>query len=171
MVTAIHLGTDWELDQQTMDELEEFTCSMYGFRNSNSVDRVRSTMLKKMTGGNSLNMTMVKKVDMSKLPPCRRSLTMHILRVNYRICQWKRSHLPSPHIPPPGRENGWCQGEGFLEPLWSDGPVLPQSLLDVVQTVTPQAANTDDSSVDSDDDDVVSMAGSCYSSSSDSDID
>ena len=101
---------------------------------------------------------------------------MQILRVNYRICQWKRSHLPSPHIPPPCRENGWCQGERLLEPLWSDGPVLPESLLDVVQTVTPPTANNDDSNVDSDDDydddgDIVSMAGSAYSSSSDSDID
>ena len=112
---------------------------------------------------------------MSKFPPCRRSLIMQILRVNYRICQWKRSHLPSPHIPPPRRENGWCQGGRFLEPLWSDGPVLSQSLLDIVQTVTPSTANTDDSNTDSDDDDndddIVSMAGSSYSSSSDSDID
>ena len=65
MDTFIKLGTDWELDQQTIDELEEFTWSMYGFRNTKSVDKVHITMLKKMTGGNSLNLKVEKKVDMS----------------------------------------------------------------------------------------------------------
>ena len=62
-----------------------------------------------------------------------------------------------------------------MEHLWSDGPVLPQLLMYVVQTVTPPTVNTDDSNIDLDDDnnddDIVYMAGSSHSSSSDSDID
>ena len=121
-------------------------------------------MLKKMTGGNNLQLKTVKKVDMSQLPPCRISLLPHIRRVNHRVAQWKRSNLLCPEIPPPPRENGWLQGEQFLEPMWSDGPILPSSLVDVVETV-------EDSDLNSDDEDIVSMDETTYSPSSDSDID
>ena len=135
MDTFIKLGTNWEPDEKTVAELEEFTCNIYGYPNTKSVNKVCSAMLKKMTGGNNLQLKTVKKVDMSQLPPCRRSLLPHIRRVNHRVVQWKRSHLLSPDIPPPSTENGWLQGEQFLEPMWSDGPILPSSLVDVVETV------------------------------------
>ena len=61
------------------------------------------------------------KIDLSKLPPCRRSLISHIQRVNYRAAQWKRSHILQIELPPP-TDHGWTMTDDILEPLWSDGP-------------------------------------------------
>ena len=107
----------------------------------------------------------MKKVDLAKFLPCQRLLLPHFRRANYRCRQFNLSHVQRPEIPEPGPANGWSNSEGFLEPHWSDGPVLPENLNDLVMP---------DSETDSDDDDdMVSLdEGSCGDASEcDSDID
>ena len=168
MDSFIKLGNDWEPDQETIAEIEEFTCFMYGYPHIKNIDKVRSVKIRKMTGGKDVTLKTVKKVDMSKLPPCRRSLLPHIRRVNYRVAQWKRSHLLAPAIPTPSEKHGWCQREQFLEPQWSDGPILPESLLHVLHKTTVEDSDSDNS--DNSDSDREQI-DSTFSSSSDSDID
>jgi hypothetical protein len=49
--------------------------------------------------------------------------------VNYRVAQWKQAHIPIFDVPP-ATSHGWIEGDdGHLEPLWSDGPVLPPSIV------------------------------------------
>ena len=67
-----------------MDELEAFTCLMYGHAREKFVNAVRSIMLNKMVGENK-KLTTKYKLDLSRLPPCRDSLAPHIGRVNYRL--------------------------------------------------------------------------------------
>ena len=153
------MGTDWEPDNKMLKELEEFTCMIYSYPNQKDINKVRKMMIVKMTGGSDVSVKSVKKVDMSKVAPCRSSLVPHIRRVNYRVAQWKRSHLHTPCIPTPSLEHGWSDGE----PHWCDGPILPDSLMDVVEA----AAVSDDDTLDMDSDDDLSVNGSTYSSSRD----
>jgi hypothetical protein len=123
------LGVSWDVEVKLIDELEEFTCIMYGYPRVKQVDTVRALMLKKMVGeGDTLRSS--SKVDLARLPPCKRSLIPHIRRVNFRVAQWKNSHITMPDIPPPG-EHGWARAGEFIEPVWSEGPVLPSCLEDI----------------------------------------
>ena len=165
MNTFLELGKEWIPSDKTINECNEFVCLMYGFPNQTSVNKVRTSMIKKMTSGKEVNVKSVKKVDLSKLPPCERSLTPHIRRVAYRLALWKRAHIASPIVPKPTEEYGWCQSGEFLEPVWSEGPVLPESLWDVISD------NYDSDNDDSEEEDSESSDDESSSSSSDSDFD
>ena len=90
--------------------------------------------LKKMVGEDE-SLTSKSKVDLSKLPPCRSSLHPHIQRVNFRVAQWKRSHIPIYEMPDP-LEHGWVKNDEQLEPKWSVGDIMPQSLVDIIPDAT-----------------------------------
>ena len=47
------VGIEWVVTDNLVNELEEFTCLMYGFPCTKSVNEVRSTMLKKIVGKKS----------------------------------------------------------------------------------------------------------------------
>ena len=86
-----------------------------------------AVMLKKMVGkGESI--TSSSKIDLSKLPPCHRSLVPHIKRVNYRAAQWKRSHMKVFELLAP-TDHGWTLSKNLLQPVWSDEPVMPSTLI------------------------------------------
>ena len=70
------LGDEWFVDQEVTDELETFTCLMYGHAREKSVNTVRSIMLKKMVEENE-ELTTKSKVDLSRLPPCRQPRPTH----------------------------------------------------------------------------------------------
>ena len=120
---------------EVQEQLEAFTCAMYGQAREKSVDLVRSKLLKKMVGEDS-TLNTKSKVDMVRLPPCRDSLIPHIHRVNHRVACYKRAAEPIFERPKPYDEGqGWLKTEeGVLEPVWSVGPVLPPSLLDLLDT-------------------------------------
>ena len=158
MDTFRSLGHTLEVTDQTMTELEEFTCFMYGHQRIKSVNKARTIMLQKATGGNNQSLRHVKKVDLSKIPPCLRSLRPHILRANYRLYEFKHSHIPDPELPPPDTKYGWNKEEGLLEPLWSDGPVLPESLHELVPD--PEDTEFEDEETDEDNDSADESSGS-----------
>ena len=82
------LGNEWNLSEDVIKSLERFTCEMYGYPKLSSINSIRSAMIRKMVGeGETINQS--SKIDLSELPPCRRSLIPHIQRVNYRAAQWK----------------------------------------------------------------------------------
>ena len=134
------LGSDWDIDEYIMNEVEQFTCLMYGYPRLSSIDEVRYLKLKEMVGDEE-KLTSKSKVDLSKLPPCMSSLQMHVERVNYRLAQWKHSHIPIYEMPDP-LEHGW-EYDDKLEPKWSNGPILPQKLIDIVPGSEPNEAESD----------------------------
>ena len=134
------LGSRWDVEPSLLTDLEAFTCIMYGHTRVTDVDEVRALMMKKLVG-EDMNLNAKSKVDLARLPPCKNSLYPHIRRANYRVAQLKRSHIPIFDVPEATR-HGWLEGDdGHLEPLWSDGPVLPQSLVDVLVTSDEEEDN------------------------------
>ena len=55
----------------------------------------------------------------------------HIKRVNYRVAQWKHSDVNVVDLPTP-TEHGWQINHRILESVWSEGPVLPLRLVDLL---------------------------------------
>ncbi len=126
-----------------MTDVEAFTCLMYGQGRETSVDVVRAKMLRKMVGENE-NLTTKSKVDLTRLPPCRNSLVPHVGRVNYRLAIYKRANQACFWRPKPyDNDQRWVKTEkGFVEPVWSCGPILPPSLIDLIKKVEEE--NDDD---------------------------
>ena len=159
------LGNDWNVSSRMLNQLEQYTCLMYGQSRVSSMDAARSKMLRKMVGENE-RLTTKSKVDFARLPPCLSALKPHVQRVNHRVCLYKRANEPICEKPNSYDEGqGWIKTEeGLLEPLWSCGPVLPTSLVDLLETIDDQEEaetdredeetdSSDFSSDESDDDD------------------
>ena len=81
-----------------INEIEAFTCLMYGHAREKSVNTIRSIMLKKLVGEDEL-LTTKSRVDLSQLPPCRDNLIPHISRVNHRLANYKRVDKTIIHSP------------------------------------------------------------------------
>ncbi len=62
------------------------------------------------------------------------ALKPHIQRVNHRAALYKRAHEQIPEKPKPYEDKqGWTKtSDGIVEPIWSDGPILPTSLVDLL---------------------------------------
>ncbi|XP_074613755.1 uncharacterized protein LOC141873608 [Acropora palmata] len=113
---------------------------MYGYAHEKSLNTVRSLMLKKMVGEDA-RLTAKTKVDLSRLPPCRDNLVPHIQMVNHCLaCQaifWR----PRPHEP----GQGWQKNEsGSLEPIWSSSPILPPSLVDLIEPSSEEESDVEE---------------------------
>ena len=71
-------------------------------------------------------------IDMSLLPPCRSSFSMHALRANYVAYLWKQSHVNYPDMPSP-IGSGWkLDASGNIDIEWNWGEIMPQDLIDVM---------------------------------------
>lgn len=128
------LGDDWNVTPGILRELEKFTCIMYGQCRESSVDIVRVKMLKEMVGTDK-TLTSKSKIDLARLPPCHSALKPHVHRVNHRVALYKRAHDHFPEKPKPHDEGqGWMRSDGLLKPVWSCGPILPTSLVDLLET-------------------------------------
>ena len=108
---------------ETIQELEAFTCIMYGEPRGKSVNLVRLKMLKKMVGeDDSLNQK--SKIDLSRIPPCQDSFIPHCQRANHRLGRYKRANdaiieYPKPYEP----GQGWGRKErGEVEPVCDESP-------------------------------------------------
>jgi hypothetical protein len=86
------------------------------------------------------------KIDLARLPPCQSALTPHVQRVNHRLCLYKRANVPIWERPKLYYQvQEWIRtDEGVLEPLWSCGPVLPMSLVDLLDTTDHEEEEDDD---------------------------
>ena len=107
---------------------------MYGYAHEKSLNNVHSLMLKKIVGEDA-RLTAKSNVDLSRLPPCRDNLVPHIQRINHRLACYKREGQaivwrPKPHDPGQGWE---MNDSGSLEPIWSSSPILPPSLVDLIE--------------------------------------
>ena len=118
-----------------MEDLEKFTCIMYGQARESSVNVVRVKMLKKMVGEDE-TISKKSKIDLARIPPCQDSLIPHCQRANHRLACHKRANQPIIEKPKPyDMDQGWQKVEnGSLEPIWSRGPILPMSLIDLLDS-------------------------------------
>ena len=125
---------------------------MYGYSKETSVNIVRTKMLKKMVGEDN-DLTKESKIHLSRLPPCQDSLLPHICRVNHRVASYKRANIPIFEKPKPSDDNqGWKINEiGILETVWTRGPILPQSLIDLLDTTDDDESDDEEVDVEPDD--------------------
>ena len=108
------LGDEWSVENHVMKVIEAFTCLKYGYKDESSVDTVREIMLRKMVGEDE-RMTLCSKVDLSRLPPSKASLTPHIQRVNHHLATLKRATEAEFWCPKPYDDNqGWRKTEAGL---------------------------------------------------------
>ena len=134
LLVSRKLGDQWSVHPEVLEDIEGFTCIMYGKAREKSVNKVRSITLRQMIGEDE-TLTTRSKVDLSRHPPCRDKLVPHIQRVNHRLAIYKRAATPIFWCPKPYDPNqGWEKNEGgTLEPVWSCGPILPTSLIDLLE--------------------------------------
>ena len=128
------LGTSWLVPDELQQEIEAFTCLMYGYAKMRSVDGVHAKMLRKMVGEDKV-LSLDSKVDLARLPPPKVSLIPHVQRCNYRVACYKRADQPILEKPNPYDEGmGWkkTHDNTVLEPIWSIGLILPPSLIEIL---------------------------------------
>ena len=106
----------------------------------------RTKLVRKMVGDNE-ELTSKSKADLARLPPCQSALTPHVQRVNHRLslqtCQRNVAILEKPM--PYDHGQGWLRNdEGVLESLWLCKPVLPVSLVDILDTIDHELEEGDD---------------------------
>lgn len=142
------LGEDWNVNAEVLNEVEHFTCLMYGVVRESSVDNARVKLLQKMVGQGE-KLTSKSKVDLGRLPPCQSALRKHIQRVNHRVAIFKHAHQPIIEKPKPYEDQGWMKtADGVVEPVWYSSPALPTALVDILATT-----NDDDSDEAEDEED------------------
>ena len=76
------LGNSWEINEDNLRVFEEFVCHLYGGKGK-SVDKLRYNKFEAVYCKKS------KIQDLSLLPPCLRSLLLHLKRSNYIARIWK----------------------------------------------------------------------------------
>ena len=140
------LGNECTITQDTKDKLEAFTCAIYGKPRAKDINEARYQKLNEICSNKSLKA--MKNVDLSSLPPCKKTLDKHINRVLYTVCILKKSHLQNPLIPDP-EFYGWIKVDGILKPHWFDGEELPLQLKDV-EVTDDSGSEDEDFDIDSD---------------------
>ena len=142
------LGESWEVPDDLIVELESFTCGMYCNTKISSVDSLCLSILTKKCG-NPEKLDPRKTVDLTTLPPCSSTLLQHIRRANYQVAVWKGADDQFLEVPP-AEGHGWVAGDLGLEPLWCEGPILPDGLSelleDAVETDSEEEYNYDSDS-------------------------
>ena len=87
-------------------------------------------------------------IDLSLLPPCRSSLEMHCLRVNYQCYVWNHAHIGFSDVQSP-IGLGWKLNEdGHIAVDWTKGDIIPPQLIDIMAEATPNDSTENDDSGD-----------------------
>ena len=151
--TLAKLGESWHMDAFLLDDVEAFTCAMYGRSNFTNVDDLRFYMLKEKCQNETISPNT--NIDLSAIPPCRKSLKQHARRANFQIGIWKRAHAPDPYIPDASSGHGWHLCNGTLQPLWTEEEeelTLPDSVINDIIAETDAAENTESNVPDNEND-------------------
>ena len=129
------LGETEEVPGDVCEVLEEFTCSVYGFKPTKkykpTINNCRyQKFIERFTAKKGVLSTDVG-VDISLLPPCHSSLLLHIKRSNYQTAIWRKSLEPQHHLSEPNL-HGWVQGVDGLEIQWTHQEMMPQYLVSIL---------------------------------------
>ena len=145
------LGTTSTLTEGQFEDLEAFTCLMYGERSGvKGINKLRYTMfMTHYTPQNKL-LSSDSGMDLSLLPPCRSSLQMHVTRVNYQMLIWNQADVPYPELQRPYQGHGWDLQGNRLEYKWTKEQMLPKELIDLVLDQDEGDKDRDDEKLDTD---------------------
>ena len=99
VMTFTLLGSSWQIEERTIDDLEEYVCLLYGCRQK-KVNEARKHLFDRKY----LNKEKI--IDISLLPPCQSALKLHILGANVVARIWNcagESMVEMPDL----TEHGW----------------------------------------------------------------
>ncbi|KAK4318060.1 hypothetical protein Pmani_010907 [Petrolisthes manimaculis] len=108
----------------------EFVCKMYSQPKVRSVDEARYNKLMQMTGkiDQDKPLTNIKRIDCALLPPSRRALDKKLQRAQYVSILWNHANFACPDQGLCPSDYGWSANGNLLQPVWFDGPSLPDTL-------------------------------------------
>ncbi|KAK3883498.1 hypothetical protein Pcinc_012197 [Petrolisthes cinctipes] len=143
----------------------EFVCKMYSQPKVRSVDEARYNKLMQMTGkiDQDKPLTNIKRIDCALLPPSRRALDKKLQRAQYVSILWNHANLACPDQGLSNTDYGWSANGNLLQPVWFDGPALPDALF------TDRDNNKDDSNDACSDSDETTIVESTEDVDSDAD--
>ena len=125
------LGSSVIVKEDTRTEMEEFTCLMYGSNKIKSVDSLRFSKAKEKFSSKGSLISADENTDMSLLPPCLKSLNLHVTRANYQAMIWKKATESHPDVPAP-MHNGWKFENDSLAIDWGE-EMFPREITDVLE--------------------------------------
>ena len=126
------VGQDRDCSEELVNDMEAFTCAMYGHATYTNVNKLRYDMFLKKYQPHSNALNVSNGMDMSLLPPCRSALEMHVRRVNYQVYVWIHSHENNPDLPELD-QSGWTINEDAIEYVWVKGNlIVPEQLIDIL---------------------------------------
>ena len=129
-----NLGETWTLSQSQKDDFEKFVCHLYSSKKSN-VNQARFKIFERK------HLKSKQVADLSLIPPCYRTLMLHLERANYVAKIWKSTGIAMIDLPSP-TQHGWTEDWDIL---WTD-EMFPESMTDYV------VSNEDDDEDDFEDD-------------------
>lgn len=134
------LGELDEVPDDVIEVLEEFACLMYGFKStkkcSPTINNCRYQKFMQRFSAKKGVLSTDAGVDISLLPPCKSSLSLHIRRCNYQAAIWRRSLEPHHHLADP-LLHGWVQGAEGLEFQWTHEEMMPRDLESILVSNPP----------------------------------
>ena len=121
------LGSDWTISEELMEQIETFTCRLYGsLGNVTDINDCRYRLFCSRKG----------EIESYQLPPCRDCLQKHTKRANYQSAVWRcalegKAPIPSPH------QHGWIisdlsDGSSNITIDWMNGPPAPMAVLELL---------------------------------------
>ena len=134
---------EWVVTEELFAGVEEFTCAIYGRPRVKSIDTLHFILINERSGDED-RLQLGRNVDLATLPPCLGVLQQHIRRAIYHVAIWRRANITVPDVPLPTDGHGWTiSSTGHLLPLWVDGPILPQVLVDEVEGLVDSGDSDD----------------------------
>ena len=129
------LGEELYLKYNVQKQLEEFTCLMYGQNRESSKDGLRAKLLRNIVVEDE-KLTFKSKIDLVRLPPCHRALKPQLQRLNHHVTLYKRADESILEKCKPYDDGQWWirTEDGLLEPVWSCGAALSNSLVNLLDT-------------------------------------
>ena len=108
------LGTAENISVEDQDTLEYFVCCLYGKPTQRSVNKIRHNKVREKFSARKSVLSNTDGLELSKMPPCKQVLTLHMERANYQSIIWRKAITNNPDIPNPGT-SGWIEDSGFLK--------------------------------------------------------
>lgn len=112
-------------------KIEEFVCTMYGFKLIDNVNTARVATIAKTYKMNGTKDTFLLKntIDGAIFPPCQSELYQHILRSSYITHLWSYAHQSVPSVLSP-LHYGWREENHKYIFKWFEGDQVPPTISD-----------------------------------------
>ncbi|CAG9814138.1 unnamed protein product [Phaedon cochleariae] len=140
------MGESETLSHETIKDIEEYVCEIYGNRELSSVNKARFEIFLDCykPKSNQSPFGGIKNFEASQIPPCKDTLICKIRRTNQIAATWKFAFSEKPNFFNP-EGNGWVEEDGEYKINWFESEQFPQNLNEAL------VASDDSSEVESED--------------------